>query len=507
MKSASAPRAVLHVDMDAFYASVEVLDDPSLRGRPVIVGGDGPRGVVASCSYEARASGVRSAMSGAEARRRCPSAVFVAGRHARYSEVSSLVHAVFGSVTPLVEPIALDEAFLDVSGARHGRAPWEIGAGLRRAVFDATGLTCSVGVATSKLIAKLASESAKPYVETTAASAAELPARRATSPGPARHGGPTGSVVVQRRRPGDGRDRTGSTCRAVGVVEVEPGCEIAYLHPHPARALWGVGPATMERLSRFGVHTVGDIAALPRDTLVRALGDSLGVHLHRLAMADDPRPVEPDRPTRSVGHEETFERDLTSVDAAHVEVLRMADAVGGRLRRAGLTGRTVTVKFKWPDFTITTRSRTLPRPTDGATTIARTATELLHEPGIAERITGQGVRLIGVSVANLGEPGPGTDAPQLSLFDATGAQVPGAAPRAAQSVSPPAGVALVGPAAQVGPAVRPAQVAQVDEVVARVRERFGHDALAPAALVRSGRIEVRVDGVENPWDASGGSPD
>lgn len=486
MTPASAPRAVLHVDMDAFYASVEVLDDPSLRGRPVVVGGDGPRGVVASCSYEARASGVRSAMSGAEARRRCPSAVFVPGRHARYSEVSSLVHAVFGSVTPLVEPIALDEAFLDVSGARHGRAPWEIGAGLRRAVFDATGLTCSVGVATSKLIAKLASESAKPYVETVAETAAGAPFQRSFLPGAARTVGPTGPIAVQRRRPGDGRDRTGSTCRAVGVVEVESGDEIAYLHPHPARALWGVGPATMERLARFGVRTVGDIAALPRDTLVRALGDSLGVHLHRLAMADDPRPVEPDRPTRSVGHEETFERDLTSMHAAHVEVLRMADAVAGRLRRAGLTGRTVTVKFKWPDFTLTTRSRTLLRPTDGAATIASTATELLHDPGIAGRITGQGVRLIGVSVANLGEPGPEAAAPQLSLFDATG---------------PKAGAVRGAPVAPQAPAT------EVDEVVARVRERFGHGALAPASLVRSGRIEVRADGVENPWDASGGSPD
>lgn len=504
MTPASAPRAVLHVDMDAFYASVEALDDPSLRGRPVIVGGDGPRGVVASCSYEARATGVRSAMSGAEARRRCPDAVFVAGRHARYSEVSSLVHAVFGSVTPLVEPIALDEAFLDVSGARHGRAPWEIGAGLRRAVFDATGLTCSVGVATCKLIAKLASESAKPYVEAGARAAVEPVAQRSFPPGAARGGGRTGPVVVHRRRPGDGRDRPGSTCRAVGVVEVEAGDEITYLHPHPARALWGVGPATMDRLARFGVHTVGDIAALPRDTLVRALGDSLGVHLHRLAMADDPRPVEPDRPTRSIGHEETFERDLTSVDAAHVEVLRMADAVGGRLRRAGLTGRTVAVKLKWPDFTITTRSRTLPRPTDGATTIARTATELLHDPVIAERITSQGVRLIGVSVANLGESGPGAEAPQLSLFDAVGPQAPG---RATAGAAP--GPHRF-PAGQIGGALDGPEddaVARVDEVVARVRERFGHGALAPASLVRSGRIEVRADGMENPWDASGGSPD
>ncbi len=394
--AAPRPRAVLHVDMDAFYASVEVLDDPSLRGTALIVGGEGPRGVVASCSYEARAWGVRSAMSSVEARRRCPHAVFVPGRHSRYGQVSAVIQQVFASMTPLVEPIALDEAFLDVTGAQRDREPWELGASVRAAVADATGLTCSVGVATSKLIAKLASEAAKPVVD---------------RPGP---GPSAGQVVVRRRRPDDGRDLVGSTCRAVGVVEVAAGDETAFLHPHPARALWGVGPATMQRLARFGVRTVGDIAALPRDTLVRSLGDSLGMHLHRLSQADDPRPVEPDRPTKSVGHEETFDRDVASVEELHVEVIRMADAVGGRLHRAGLAGRTVTLKVKWPDFTQTTRSRTLDRPTDGSTAIAEVALALLHEPEMAARVVAQGVRLLGVSVANLGEEGP---APQLSLFD------------------------------------------------------------------------------------------
>ena len=285
---------ILHVDMDAFYASVEVLEDPSLAGKAVIVGGTGDRGVVASCSYEARAYGVRSAMPSGRARRLCPRAVFLPGSFDRYADYSRRLHEVLLSFTPLVEGIALDEAFLDVGGARRllGTAP-EIGAAIRRRIADDLHLNASVGVATCKLIAKLASEAAKPTAS------------------------PSGAV------PGP------------GVLVVEPGEEIAFLHPHPVQALWGVGPATRARLDRFGVRTVGDLAALPVETLVGALGQSLGRHLHDLAWARDDRPVEPDRAVKSIGHEETFGQDLFDVDRLHAQVVRQCDAVATRLRRAG----------------------------------------------------------------------------------------------------------------------------------------------------------------------------
>ncbi|HZU80852.1 MAG TPA: DNA polymerase IV, partial [Acidimicrobiales bacterium] len=217
---------VLHVDMDAFFAAVEVLDDPALAGKPVIVGGSGMRGVVASCTYEARVFGVRSAMSAVEARRRCPKALFVSGRYWRYQQVSEQLHEVLHEFTPVVEPIGLDEAFLDVAGAvRLLGPPPTIAAALRAAVGDRLGLTCSVGVARTKMVAKLASEAAKPL---------------ATSEGP---------------RPGR------------GVVVVEPEQELAFLHALPVRALWGVGPATAVRLERLGVTTVAELAALPEETL------------------------------------------------------------------------------------------------------------------------------------------------------------------------------------------------------------------------------------------------
>lgn len=357
MPAGTGEPTILHVDMDAFYASVEVLRDPSLAGRPVIVGGAGDRGVVASCSYEARAYGVASAMPSARARRLCPSAVFVHGDLSRYGEYSRRIHAVFTSYTPLVEGISLDEAFLDVGGARRlfGPAP-DIAAAVRRRIRDEVGLGCSVGVAPSKLLAKLASKQAKP---------------RASLSG-----------VVE----------------GPGVVVVRPGEELAFLHPMPVGALWGVGPRTADKLRAKGVGTVGDLAAVPRATVVEWLGPAAGTQLWELAWARDARPVEPSRPPKSVGHEETFAVDLRERADLHREVVRQSDAVAARLRGAGLAGRTVTVKVRFNDFATITRSRTLPEAVDTAPELASAAGALLD--GVD---AGPGVRLLGVSVGNLTE--------------------------------------------------------------------------------------------------------
>ncbi|MDQ4070859.1 MAG: DNA polymerase IV, partial [Actinomycetota bacterium] len=382
--------------MDAFYAAVEVLDDPSLAGKPVIVGGEGPRGVVASCSYEARSYGVHSAMPSMRARRLCPHALFLPGRYGVYQEHSRRLHAVLSSFTPLVEGIALDEAFVDVTGARRlwGPAP-AVAASIRSRVYEELGLWCSVGVATSKFLAKLASEAAKPRA------------------------GPPGSP------PSPG----------LGVKVVEPGEELSFLHPLPVGALWGVGPATRRRLDRFGIRTVGDLAAMPLATLTGALGEAQGRHLHALSWARDDRAVEPDRMAKSVGHEETYARDHHTLASLRDEALRLSDAVGNRLREAALAGRTVTVKVRFtgsvperkagsvperkagsvPErngtFRTITRSRTVPAPVDAGPAIARVAVELLEglDPS-------PGVRLLGVSVSNLG-PRP---AVQLRLGEGPG---------------------------------------------------------------------------------------
>jgi DNA polymerase-4 len=385
--------------MDAFFAAVEVLVDPSLAGKPVVVGGSGSRGVVASCSYEARSYGVRSAMPSLRARRLCPHAVFVAGRYELYQEHSRRLHAVLAEFTPLIEGISLDEAFLDVRGARRllGSGP-EIAAAIRARVLAETGLSCSVGVASSKFLAKLASEAAKP---------------RAGPPG---------------KPPAPG----------LGVKVVEPGRELAFLHPLPVGALWGVGPATRRRLDRFGVRTVGDLAAMPEATLVGALGEAHGRHLHALAWAHDDRPVEPDRAVKSVSHEETYATDHYTLAPLHDEALRMADAVASRLRATAIAGRTVTLKVRFASFQTVTRSRTVPAPIDTGPAIARVAHELL-----AEVDPSPGVRLLGVGVSNL-VPRP---AEQLRLDD----------------------VGSTGTAARA-----------VDEV----RRRFGDRAVGPAALLR-----------------------
>ena len=337
--------SILHCDLDAFYASVEQLDDPALVGRPVIVGGLGARGVVAAASYEARRFGVHSAMPMARARRACPDGVFLSPRFDAYQEASRAVMAILRSYTPLVEPIAMDEAFLDVAGAgrRAGTGP-EIAAEIRARVHQETGLTVSVGVATTKFLAKLASDQSKPD----------------------------------------------------GLLVVAPGDELAFLHPLPVRHLWGVGPATMKTLTTLGVRTVGDLAALDEPTLVAALGSARGRHLHALAHNIDERAVEPERAVKSVGHEETFAVDHTDPEVLRREVARLADRTASRLRAAGHRGRTVQLKVRFADFRTITRSKTLPAPTDLAHDIAATARALLDSVDL-----GPGVRLLGVSVQQL----------------------------------------------------------------------------------------------------------
>jgi nucleotidyltransferase/DNA polymerase involved in DNA repair len=342
---------ILHVDMDAFYASVEIRDRPELMGKPVIVGSPNGRGVVLSASYEARKFGVRSAMPGAVARRRCPQAIFVPPRRGIYSEVSKQVMTVFRSVTPVVEPLALDEAFLDVSGAlrRLGSPAW-IGAAIRRQVEAEQGLTCSVGVASSKFIAKIASVRAKP----------------------------DGLLVV----PAD------------GVLE--------FLHPLPVSALWGVGQRTGETLARLGLRTVGDIAQAPLDTLQQHLGDAVGAHLSALAWGRDRRSVTPHAPDKSIGAEETFATDVTDPDIIRRELLRLAERTARALREGGWAGRTVTVKLRLGNFRTITRSRTLPDPVDLTRTIYETACALYEGSGLdgAARLRLVGVRMTGLTAAD-----------------------------------------------------------------------------------------------------------
>lgn len=360
--------------MDAFFVSVELLRRPELRGQPVIVGGSGDRGVVAAASYEARHYGIFSAMPSSRARALCPHAVFLSGDHAHYSEVSSRVMAIFRSVTPLVEPISLDEAFLDVTGSQRlfGPAP-EIAQLLRDRVLAEEGLTCSVGVAANKFVAKLASEAAKP---------------RAGRTGP---------------QPG------------LGVKVVETGQEKRFLHPLPVQALWGVGPKTLEKLRGRGITTVGDLAALDEDTSVRYLGDAHGRHLWRLSQGIDAREVEPDLRPKSIGHEETFARDHHSREPLRRELVRMADAVAARLRDHRQSGRTVTIKVRFHDFRTITRSQTLASPISTGPAVARVAKSLLDQIDPAA-----GVRLLGVSVSHLA----GEGARQLSLEGSFGAGWP-----------------------------------------------------------------------------------
>ncbi len=348
---------ILHVDLDAFYASVEIHEDPSLEGKPVVVGGTGTRGVVSAASYEARKSGIHSAMPIVRARRLCPDAVFVAPNFTSYRAYSNRFREILLAHTPLVEPISLDEAFLDVGGAvkLFGQPP-DIGAGIRSQVRSELGITCSVGVAPNKFLAKLASEEAKP----------------------------DGLLHV----PADGVD--------------------AFLRPLPVGALWGAGEKTVDALSKLGVRTVDELATTPKSVLARLLGDAQADHLLALSRGDDDRDVVAYEAPKSVSHEETFEYDLDDEAQLLREILALSRKVASRLRKGGYRARTVTLKARLANFTTLTRSRTLAAPTDGGSEIYAAASDLFRSlPGTRRRI-----RLVGVAATGLVSAG----AEQLALL-------------------------------------------------------------------------------------------
>lgn len=338
-------RRILHLDLDAFFAAVEQRDKPSLRGRPVVVGGSGPRGVVATASYEARRFGVRSAMSGAEARRRAPSAAFLGGRFAAYRESSRIVMALLHEVSPLVEPLSLDEAFVDLgpSGWADEELPERVAALRAELTARTEGLTASVGVGTSKFLAKLASEAAKP----------------------------------------DG-------ARILDPVE-----ELDFLAPLPVRAIPGVGPATEQRLVAIGAYTVEDLRAADPAELIREVGQSAGEGLAALAWGRDTRAVQPQRDPKSISTEDTFATDLTDRTQLEQILRRDAAAVAGRLARAGYFARTVTVKVRFPDFTTRTVARSLGGATDSVEVITAAGLGLLGEVDVRA-----GLRLLGIGVSN-----------------------------------------------------------------------------------------------------------
>ena len=354
-------RSILHIDMDAFYVSVELLRHPELRGLPVVVGGTGGRGVVAAASYEARRYGIHSAISSAIARKLCPDAVFIAPDISHYVEFSQKLHTIFETFTPLVEQISIDEAFLDVTGASllMGDAV-SIAWALRERVVSETQLTCSVGVAPNKFLAKLASEHAKP---------------RAT---------------------------TGGVQRGYQVFEVKRGHESEFLLPLPVQSLWGVGPATLAKLEAIGVRLVADLAELDVDIVCAAVGDVNGRHLHALARGIDERTVEPERIAKSIGHEETFSTDLTTHEELRVQLVRLCDAVARRTRDSGVAAGTLLLKVKFSSFESVTRSVTPSVPlTTGPSMVAAL------EPLLARLDYAQGVRLLGVHAQKLTEQSEG----------------------------------------------------------------------------------------------------
>jgi DNA polymerase-4 len=350
MSEELAQATILHVDMDAFYASVAELDNPQYKGKALVVGA-GVRGVVLSANYEARKFGIRAAMPVGRAKRMAPHAIFIAPEHHRYAEISERVMTIFNSFTPLVEPISLDEAFLDVTGAQKlfgdGR---EIAGKIRAQVAQEEGITCSVGIAQSKFIAKLASQHCKPD----------------------------------------------------GMLEIKSDRILEFLHPLPVRALWGVGPKTAESLDRLGLHTVADIANTPRSTLVRALGDATGESLYELAWGRDYRNVIPDEPEKSIGNEETFARDIDSPEEILAQFLRMAEKATARLRERGLFAKTVTMKIKFADFTTLSRAKTLPIGIDGT----HETYEIVKKLYLALNNEGARIRLVGVSLSNLLDEAP-----------------------------------------------------------------------------------------------------
>jgi len=350
--------SILHLGLDAFFAAVEQRDKPSLRGRAVIVGGTGGRGVVSTASYEARVHGVGSAMAMSEARRRAPHAAVLGPRFDAYQQSSKVVMATLAELSPLVQPLSIDEAFVDLAAGGHRcddvGALSALAEQLRATITDRTaGLTASVGIGSSKFIAKVASEMAKPN----------------------------------------------------GVAVIAPGSEVATIAPLPARAIPGVGPATMARLDRLGIRTVADLQNASVTELTREIGSVWGQALHDFAFARDDRPVSVDREVKSISVEDTFEIDLTDRDLLVTHAERDAAIVAGRLRRSGQFARTVTLKVRFADFTTWTRSRTMRGATDATETVARVARELLDQVDVKA-----GIRLLGVGVANF------TDAAQEELF-------------------------------------------------------------------------------------------
>lgn len=406
-------RTILHADMDAFFVSVELRRRPELVGQPVVVGGAGNRGVVAAASYEARRFGVHSALPSSIAKRRCPHAVFLPGDHRHYGEVSAQVMEIFGRYTPLVEPLSLDEAFLDVSGARRvfggGR---QIARRIRNDISAELGLGCSVGVAPNKSLAKLASVEAKPH------------------------------ALHDRIDPG------------AGVIVIEPGAERAFLDPLPVSRLWGVGPKTLAKLDRIAVRTVADLRRLDAAVLTGVLGANQATQIRALAMGRDDRDVEPERDAKSIGHEETYGTDRRTPAEAHTELVRLADAVAGRLRRAGVGARTLTMKVRFAEgFHTITRSTTATEAIDQAATIVDLLGPILD--GIDPS---PGIRLLGVSGSNLGAVHH-----QLSFDE------------------------LAGPE-------HGAREAAIDEI----RRRFGMGAIGPASAVRDGEVR-NVERGQQQW--------
>jgi DNA polymerase IV len=348
---------ILHVDMDAFFASVEVRRRPELRGRPVVVGGVGPRGVVSSASYEARRYGVRSAMPMMRARALCPHAVVLPPDFSAYSAASAAVMQIFRDVTPLVESLSLDEAFLDVAGSRRlFGSPGTIAASIRQRVASELGLSCSVGVAPTKFVAKLGSTRAKPD----------------------------------------------------GVVVVPADLVLDFLHPLPVDALWGVGECAAATLRRLGLATVGDLAAAPLPMLRSALGEAAAAHLAALAAGRDPRAVVAEHAEKSVGAEVTFDTDVTDPAEIRRVMLELSEKVAVRLRAGGHAGRTVSIKIRLADFRTVNRSRTLTSATDTGREILSTAWSLFTVLRPAEPI-----RLVGIRVEGLAEAASATRQPAL----------------------------------------------------------------------------------------------
>ena len=338
-------RQIIHLDMDAFYPAVEVLDNPELKGKPVIVGGSRNRGVVSSASYEARKFGVHSAQPVATAMRLCPHGIYLPGRMSRYQEVSGQIFKIFGRFTPLVEGLSIDEAFLDVTGSGRlfGRAE-DIARKIKETVFKETGLTVSAGVASSKFVAKIASDMDKPD----------------------------------------------------GLTVVPPDRVREFLDPLPIRRMWGVGKVTQEALARLNIHTFKDLCQMPQEVLERHFGKH-GTKMQVLAMGIDEREVVPEHDAKSIGHEDTFEKDIIDLGQAKQELLSLAHRVAHRLRQNKLTGQTVTLKVKYSDFTLITRSTKLSEATNDASVIYSTACALLEKTTVGKRPA----RLLGISISNL----------------------------------------------------------------------------------------------------------